>query len=155
MIMDLLDTNVFIIARFFPRDARHQPSKDCLALSISKDFGVGVFTWLEFCGLASFNVSSVELAQLSMDFDRYYHVQTLYPQFSTSTAEDWCRNIFVPEILDIIHRRMTFADAVIPWIAEQYEVENIITWNVKHFQNRTTIRVLTPSEYLDIVKSEN
>jgi hypothetical protein len=50
---------------------------------------------------------------------------------------------------------MTFADAVIPWIAEQYEVENIITWNVKHFRNRMTIRVLTPSEYLDIVKSEN
>ena len=32
--------------------------------------------------------------------------------------------------------------------AEEYAVEAIVTWNKKHFVDRTTLRVLTPAEYV-------
>jgi hypothetical protein len=85
------------------------------------------------------------------DFDRRYGVRTLYPPFQVGETEEWCRNVFVPDLLRMIGRQMSFGDATLLWIAELYQVDDIITWNPKHFKGRTTIPVLTPTDYLSAV----
>jgi len=43
---------------------------------------------------------------------------------------------------------MHFSDALILEIAESYSLSTFITWNKRHFEDKTTMRVLTPEEYL-------
>lgn len=52
------------------------------------------------------------------------------------------------EEFDKIGRKMTFGDAVVLQAAEAYRVTAIITWNPKHFAERTAIPVWTPAEWL-------
>ena len=44
---------------------------------------------------------------------------------------------------------MTFGDALLLREAEAYQADAIITWNIKDFQRRTRLLVLTPAAYLD------
>jgi hypothetical protein len=44
--------------------------------------------------------------------------------------------------------KMTFGDAILLREAEGYQVEHIISWNKKHFHNRTAIQVVNPEECL-------
>lgn len=146
--MDLFDTNIFLVDRFFTRDIRHKDSKAALTLARSRQTGIAVFTWLEFLGIISFNVSPKELARYSLDFEAEYNVQILYPSGLNGSSQWWFHNSFVKGIHDLFKRRMTFADAALLWIAEQYKADNIVTWNPKHFDGRTNISVLTPTQYL-------
>ena len=50
-------------------------------------------------------------------------------------------------MLELFGRKLTWGDAVLLQAAEDYAVEAIVTWNKKHFEGRTTIKVLTPEEY--------
>ena len=45
--------------------------------------------------------------------------------------------------------RMAFMDSLILNLAERTpDVECFITWNAKHFKDKSSLRVLTPEEYL-------
>ena len=44
---------------------------------------------------------------------------------------------------------MNFNDALILATAESYGVSTLATWNVKHFEDRTAIKVQTPAEFLE------
>jgi len=82
------------------------------------------------------------------NFDQVYAVQILEPRgLYTELAIDWFER-FSNEIFKLYRKKMTWGDAVLLQGAEEHEVETIITWNTKHFINRTTIDILTPSEYL-------
>ena len=77
-----------------------------------------------------------------------YNITILEPQgLYTAAATDWFAD-FSAGMFDLFGRKMTWGDAVLLKTAEEYEVETIITWNKKHFEDRTTIEVLTPEEYL-------
>ena len=148
--MDLFDTNIFLIDRFFTRDERHIPSKKALEKASTRRIAVGVFTWIEFLGIVSFNVNSDELAILARNFEEHYQIAILYPINLHLTAEEWL-DFMVDEILMRIERRMTYGDATLLWIAEQYNVDQIVTWNPRHFSDQTSIPIMTPSEYLQTI----
>ena len=44
---------------------------------------------------------------------------------------------------------MNFTDAVILQIAEENFCSSFITWNIKHFENRTFLEVQTPKELIN------
>jgi len=44
---------------------------------------------------------------------------------------------------------MKYPDAQILFIAEEYGVSHLVTWNTKDFKGRTYIPVLTPQEFLE------
>ena len=154
MSMILLDTNVFIIDRFFPRDKRHKANKAFIEHLPEVDAGFYIFSLFELCGICSFNLSPTELKRWMYHFDEVFSVQILEPQgLYTDLAADWFER-FMSRIFELYERKMTWGDAVLLQAAEDYGVEAIITWNKKHFENRTTIHVMTPEEYLGSFASE-
>lgn len=146
--MVLLDTNVFIIDRFFPRDERYKDNKAFINRLPQIEAGFYIFSLFELCGIASFNLSTDELMRWIYHFDQVYAVQILEPVgLYTELAIDWFEH-FSNEIFKLYRKKMTWGDAVLLQGAEEHGAETIITWNTKHFINRTMINVLTPSEYL-------
>jgi len=148
--MVLLDTNVFVIDRFFRRDERYEMNSRLIARLPELEAGFSIFSLFELCGISSFNLSSEELRRWSYHFDKVYGVEILEPQgLDTTLAADWFAR-FSSRIFDLFGNKMTWGDAVLLKTAEDYSAETIITWNKKHFEGRTTIAVLTPREYLEV-----
>ena len=146
--MVLLDTNVFVIDRFFPRDERYEVNKQFIAELPKMEAGFCIFSLFELCGISSFNLSPQELKRWSYHFDEVYRVEILEPQgLYTALAADWFAR-FGHRMLKLFAGKLTWGDAVLLKAAEDYAVEAIITWNKKHFEGRTTIKTLTPQEYL-------
>lgn len=146
--MVLLDTNVFIIDRFFRRDERYQANKAFIEHLSKTQAGFSIFSLFELCGISSFNLSPTELKQWMYQFDEVYSVTILEPRgLYTQLAGDWFEQ-FSASVLELLARRMTWGDAVLVQTAEEYGTDAIVTWNKKHFEGKTTVNVLTPEEYL-------
>jgi hypothetical protein len=146
--MVLLDTNIFVIDRFFARDENYATNQAFLIRSRKIDCGFSIFSLFELCGIASFNLSPVELRRWSYDFRRIYGVRVLEPlELSKASATEWFAQ-FSRGMFNLFERKISWGDAVLLQTAEDYAVETILTWNKKHFEGRTAIRILTPAEYL-------
>jgi hypothetical protein len=146
--MLLLDTNVFMIDRFFPRDKRYGVNRRFVGQLPEVEAAFSIFSLLELCGISSFNLSPQELKRWSYHFDDVYSVEILGPRgLYTALAADWFAR-FSREMLELFGRKLTWGDAALVKTAEDHRVEAIVTWNKKHFEGRTTIRVLTPEGYL-------
>ncbi|MDI6794772.1 MAG: hypothetical protein QME81_18220 [bacterium] len=72
--MIFLDTNIFLIDRFFKRDLKYPVNKAFLETLSKIDAGVSIFVLLELCGIASFNLSTEELNKWMYRFDKVYDV---------------------------------------------------------------------------------
>ena len=146
--MILLDTNIFVIDRFFPRDARYAVNKQFVDKLRGLDAGFSVFSLFELCGISSFNLSPEELKRWSYYFDELYDVDIVAPVgLEASSASSWFGH-FSNEMLDLMGRKLTWGDAVIVQTGEDQCAEAIVTWNKKHFDGRTDLQLLTPEEYL-------
>jgi predicted nucleic acid-binding protein len=146
--MVLLDTNIFVIDRFFARDENYTANQAFLSRSRKMDCGFSIFSLFELCGIASFNLSPVELRRWSYDFRRIYGVKVLEPLgLSNASTAEWFAQ-FSRGMFSLFERKMSWGDAVLLQTAEDYDTEVILTWNKKHFEGRTAIRILTPAEYL-------
>ena len=142
--MDLLDSNIFSVDRFFPRDSLYSQNKSFVEKLDSIDAAIS-FTLLEVCGAASFRLSVDELSAW---------LAAMYPVYvldvhgvRTTDCEAW-RSTFMEEATANIAKKMTFGDAVLLWEAENYDAEAIITWNTKDFVRRTRLTVLSPTAFL-------
>ncbi|MBI3951372.1 MAG: type II toxin-antitoxin system VapC family toxin [Acidobacteria bacterium] len=146
--MVLLDSNIFIIDRFFPNDAVYPRNRAFVERLSDVEAGVSVFTLLEICGAASFNLSARELSYWLYQFPAVYPVLVLDPfEMQARSAAEWMEEC-LGEVAEKISQKMSFGDAVIVQQAEQYQVEALITWNTKDFLRRTTVPVWTPDGYL-------
>jgi predicted nucleic acid-binding protein len=123
----LVDSNVFIIDRFYPRDALHPQNKTFVEKLVSIDGAVSSFTLLEICGAASFRLSTEELADWLFGFTSVYPVSVLDVQgLKGNNCEAWW-STFVEEVAANIAKKMTFGDAVLLREAENYNVDAIVT----------------------------
>ena len=146
--MVLLDSNIFIVDRFFPRDSLHSQNKTFVEKLDSIDAAISSFTLLEVCGAASFRLSVDELSAWLFTFDAMYPVYVLDVHgVRTNDCEAWW-STFMEEAAANIAKKMTFGDAVLLREAENYDAEAIITWNTKDFVRRTRLTVLSPTAFL-------
>lgn len=146
--MILLDTNIFVIDRFFPRDNRYRDNLAFIDTLGRMEAGFPLFSLLELCGIASYNLSVEELETWLSDFGSVYPVRVLDPfDLRESKAIEWLGD-FASSMAYRIARKMRFGDAVILREAEGYRAEAIVTWNPKDFKGRTKIRVFTPLEIM-------
>lgn len=146
--MVLLDSNIFILDRFFPRDALYPQNRAFVEQLASTDVAISAFTLLEVCGVASFRLPSPELESWLFRFTRLYPVKILDAfGLAGKEAEVWW-NTFVDDVAENVSRKMTFGDALILREAENYGAEAIITWNTRDFSHRTRLSVLTPTAFL-------
>jgi predicted nucleic acid-binding protein len=145
--MICLDSNIFLIDRFFKRDVHYAANRRLVERLPALEAGLSIYSLLEICGLASFNLSSDELARWFYNFDRYYPLKVLLPIGLERTAEQYFAN-WLASLYQMFTRRMTFADAAILSIAEQYAATHFLTWNKRHFEGRTAVQVMTPEEFM-------
>lgn len=146
--MVLIDSNVFIIDRFFPNDNLYPQNRLFIERLASLEAGISAFTLLEVSGAASFRLSLQELEAWLFRFTAVYPVHVLDAfGLKAKGAEEWWTN-FVAEVSGKISRKMTFGDGLLLKEAENYAVDAIATWNTKDFTRRTRIPVLTPAALL-------
>ena len=146
--MVLLDSNIFIIDRFFPQDAVYPKNRAFIDQLASIEAAVSSFTLLEICGVAGFRLSLGELESWLFRFTNLYPVLVLDAfGLKGKDAEEWWSG-FVSEVAEKISRKMTLGDAVLLREAENYGPEAIITWNTKDFSRRTRLPVLTPPAFM-------
>jgi hypothetical protein len=146
--MVLVDSNIFILDRFFPRDSLYPQNKAFVEKLTSLDAAISSFTLLEICGVASFRLSTDELSSWLFGFSTLYPISIIDVHgLRTRDSEAWW-SIFVEDVAANIAKRMTFGDAVLLREGENYNVEAIVTWNTKDFFRRTRINVQTPTAFL-------
>lgn len=146
--MVLVDSNVFIVDRFYPRDALYPQNRAFIDKLPSLDAAVSILTLLEVCGAASHRLSAGELESWLFRFTTLYAVHVVNVHgVGSKESEAWWSG-FVEEAAANIARRMTFGDGLLLREAENYEVEAIVTWNTKDFYRRTRLPVYTPTSFL-------
>lgn len=143
--MVLVDSNIILIDRFFRQDARYQINRTFLDKLDRELAGISIFTLLELCGVASFNLNDQELALWLYSFDQVYPIRVLDPYVSPPNAT--IKEYLIQLGNGYVTRGMTFGDAVLLKEAEAYEI-GIVTWNPKHFRGKGRVPVLTPEEWL-------
>jgi len=145
--MILCDSNIFLIDRFFKRDAHYATNRRFVEKMPALDAGLAVYSLFEICGLASFNLSPEELEQWFYHFDDLYQVRVVYPKGLEQTLEQYFESL-APELFRMFGKRMTFTDAQILLLAEEHNATHLVTWNKRDFEGRTSIQVVTPEEFL-------
>lgn len=146
--MVLLDSNIFIVDRFFPNDALYPQNRAFVDKLDSFEAAVSSYTLLEICGVAGFRLARRELESWLFRFTSQYPVLVLDVfGLKGKDAEEWWSS-FTGEVAETIARKMSLGDAVLLQEAENYGTEAIITWNIKDFHRRTRLTVLTPTTFL-------
>lgn len=111
--MVLLDSNIFIVDRFFPRDSLYSQNKTFVEKLDSIDAAISSFTLLEVCGAASFRLSVDELSAWLFTFGAMYPVYVLDVHgLRTNDCEAWW-STFMEEAAANIAKKMTFGDSVL------------------------------------------
>jgi predicted nucleic acid-binding protein len=142
-----LDSNLFIIDRFFRRDRAYGATHAFLEHLTEIAGVVPLLTLLELCGAASFRLTSKEAERWLHDFAAVYGVRILNPfGAADATATAWIGTL-ADDLSQYIGRRMTFGDALLAREADRYAAEAIVTWNIRDFTGRTAVPLRTPETF--------
>ena len=142
--MILIDSDIFILDLFYPTDIRIEATRRFL--EGGEERATTIFNVLEVCGIASFNRSPEDVTRLFRAFHQIYDLDVLYPKARALPSEDVLTQLVARTFTRIL-RKMSFSDALILTTAESFGISTLVTWNVKHFEDRTTILVITPEGF--------
>ena len=148
--MLLIDTDIFVIARRYPRDTNFQINAKFLGYLQQKTIGraTTIFNLFELCGILSFNLTKEQLRDFFVGFSAIYSLRILYPPLENKTAAAAFDSLLA-NTMRIIQEKVAFLDALILSTAESVPgVDAMITWNAKHFQGKTKLNVQTPLAFL-------
>ena len=145
--MVFLDSNLFLIDRFFRRDVLYEPTRAFLSRLKEIPAVLSLFTLLELCGAASFRLRPLEAGRWLHQFGTIYPVQILSPfGMGDERAVAWM-GTWTDELGIYLARRMTLGDAFLAREADRHAADAIVTWNLKDFEGKTTVPVFTPRTY--------
>jgi PIN domain. len=145
--MIFIDTDIFVIDKLFPNDDRYKDNETFL--NGSEEKFTSIFNLFELLGIASFNLNEVELMKLFKGFEEVYDLKTLYPSTAFISVNEFVETLF-DETFQKIKLKMNFQDALILAVAEEHHCTRFVTWNTKHFVDRTYLSVQTPKEFLGL-----
>ena len=145
--MIFMDTDIFVVGKLFPNDERYGINK--AFLNEAEEKFTSIFNLFELLGIASFNLNGIELMKLFKGFEEVYGLKILYPSTAFISVNEFVESLF-EEAFQKIKLRMNFQDALILMVAEQHHCTRFVTWNTKHFGDRTYMSVQTPKEFLDL-----
>lgn len=148
--MVAIDTDVLLLAFAFRRDPRQEANMHFLQTVRARSPLVAICSVMELLGRLSFNLSAERLAQWPVWLQDYYNLTVLYPAAGDEGAAAFFQQELVERPLDRMRQHpIPFLDALIVLLIEQApDVEAFVTWNARHFRNKTVLPVLTPAEYL-------
>ncbi len=149
--MVVVDTDVFLIAFAFHNDQRQAVNAEFLERVKEASPAITVYNLMELLGQMSFNLSPIRLSDWRMWLLSTFHLKVIAP---VDIDDPLATVHFKSEIMDqpfakMRSHRMAFMDALAINLAEQTPgVTSFVTWNARHFKSKSTLRVLTPTEYL-------
>lgn len=149
--MVVIDTDVFVLAFAFHRDVRQATNHQFLQVARHHDPAIAIFSIMELLGQLSFNLSAERLTQWSSWLQDSFGLSVLYPETVNRLAEEFLQT----ELIDRPLARMTghpipYLDSIILDLVEAAEgVGAFVTWNARHYQGCTPLRVVTPAEFVE------
>ena len=146
--MIAIDTDVLAVYHMFHNSPRYAPTREFFVRIEDHLKAITVFNLLELAGI----FASANRAKESRDvFERYLRaddISILFPNLAEGNAKHFWQ-VVTSQCFARIQKGMRLGDAVILWTLETNEnIDAFITWNPKHFKEKTSIRVLTPPEFL-------
>jgi predicted nucleic acid-binding protein len=144
--MIFVDSNVFVLALRYPRDANAADNSRFLDELRSRGDGVtSVVNVLETCGVLSFNLNKRQLLSLNVHFARRFAVSVVPESGSSSVIP-----ATVSQLLTYIGRRMSFGDALVAYSVDMWapEAEAFVSWDARHIRGKIGVTALTPREFL-------
>ncbi len=149
--MVLIDSDVLMLAFAFQRDERQADNAAFLARAQQMSLAITVYNLMEILGKLSFNVSTARLDDWQSWLVDAYHLIVIWPQTAVNQdADSFFRNqVFDRPLAKFRAHHMAFMDALILDLAERTpNIECFVTWNARHFKDKTSLPVATPAEYL-------
>lgn len=146
--MIVIDTDVLALFHFFTRDSRYDSTVSFMEETHSEIRGTTVYNLLELAGILSV-AGKAELGRSLIEiYAAAADMEVLFPHLSPLSPEVFWAD-YTAELVDIISRGLRYGDAKVLWVAESNEVSCLVTWNTRHYNGMTTLRVLTPPEFLN------
>ena len=103
---------------------------------------------MEVLGQLSFNLSAQTLAGWETWLLGRYRLTVLWPEAGDLDAQEFfTREIYQRPLKRMQASRVAFTDALVLQLAEDKpDVRAIVTWNARHFKDKTSLPVLTPED---------
>ncbi|MBI3763886.1 MAG: hypothetical protein HY260_18740 [Chloroflexi bacterium] len=149
--MVVVDTDVLLLEFAFHRDPRAQPSRDFLGVVRDRQPATTVYNLMELLGHLSFNLSPDRLEAWPEWLQRAFNLSILWPEAGGAGVSDefFEAEIFLRPLAKMRAHRMAFLDSLVLGVAESApDVTAFVTWNARHFKDKSPLPVLTPEEYL-------
>ncbi|MCB0062573.1 MAG: hypothetical protein KDE19_10680 [Caldilineaceae bacterium] len=149
--MVAIDTDVLLLAYAFHRDQRQMANTAFFKAIATQDAVVAIYSIMELLGQLSFNLSAERLAQWPSWLQDRYGLTVVYPVTANLTTTAFFQDEFIDRpFLRMQQLRMPYLDGLIVDLIERVnEVEAFVTWNARHYRNKTALSVVTPAEYLE------
>ena len=141
-----VDTNVFIIDLRYRNDRNFGKNQAFLDFIASSGKGMtSIYNLLEVCGILSFNLSPKQILELFYYLPARYNVEVI----PSHTMESMLPTTSVRGVMDVIHKKASFGDALIAHFVKENVPESAIfvSWDAIHFKNLLPIKTLTPEEF--------
>jgi len=146
--MIALDTDVLAVYHVFHGDRRYETTRSFFDSINDRTKAVTIFTLLELCGIFSCANRAKDSKTLFDALVSAEDVVILFPDLLATDSRDFWSSL-VSECFLRIQKGMRLGDAAILWALESNEnISDFVTWNTKHFNEKTSLRILTPSEFL-------
>jgi hypothetical protein len=147
----VIDTDVVLLAFAFQNDLRQSANTNFLNKVRSAEPAITIYNLMEILGQLSFNLSPAKLANWQswlIDAYQFTVIWPMGPDEQDSAAASFRAEIFDRPFAKMRARRMAFMDALVLNLAERTpEVHLFVTWNARHFKDKSSLAVLTPEEY--------
>jgi hypothetical protein len=149
--MVVIDTDVVLLAFAFQNDRRQPINTAFLKRVQTADPAITVYNLMELLGQLSFNLSPARLEAWQSWLIEAHRLTVIWPlEPNELGAISFRAEIFDRPYARMKMHRMAFMDALVLNLAERTPgVEQFVTWNARHFKEKSTLTTLTPEEYLD------
>ena len=143
-----LDSDLLAILHIFKVDARFEVTRQFFQKIKDQPKGITIFTLLELCGIVATSTGKEDASEIFHQYISSGDSIIIYPDLLTKNTDEFWASL-VSESFLRIQRGMRLGDAAILWALEtNQEVDTFVTWNTKHFKGKTSLKILTPSEFL-------
>ncbi len=153
--MVILDTDVILLAFAFQRDNRQPMNADFLDRVQAKSPAITIYSMMEVLGQLSFNLSPEKLSAWQSWLIDAYELTVIWPvdPQDATAAMSFRTEIFERPFERMLAKRAAFMDALILNLAEHTPgAETFVTWNARHFKDKSSLKVMTPQEYLEEIQ---
>jgi predicted nucleic acid-binding protein len=151
--MVVVDTDVLLLAFAFHQDPRQADNTAFLRQAQTDGCAITIYTLMELLGKFSFNLSPARLEQWPQWLVDAYQLEVIWPVAPDTavTYHSWREELFTRPFTRMKTVKMPFMDALILNLAENTpEATCFVTWNARHFQNKSTLPAMTPAAYINL-----